>query len=219
MSTSSLSSPDGVRFQVADLSIHWPLYDLEWPLSQLKSRTYIRGRDQFGGWKVECAESDKSGEWVQTWSIPPQYGDVLGVINSKIMWMQAFLTRSIPVKKKSKKGQQDMQTIKVLRDSVARCLIFDHLIRKMFFREVSRTFYGDGVPARLFDLDWRSKYLDSWLHVEYEFRSHLPPSYVQLRNTGWVRRHPKDITFEGLCYSCCYGTFFFDFHSRLGCLG
>jgi hypothetical protein len=204
MSESLMSFSDGVEFQVADLSFHWPLHSLEWEhLSELTSRIYIRGRDQFGGWKVELLEAHENQTYKQIWSIPPQYGNTLGIINSKIMWLQAFLARRIPVKnKKSAKGKQDMQTIAVLRDSVARCLIFDHGVRDMFFREVRRAFYGaEGTPLRSFneiDYGWRSKFFDSWLHVEYEFKSHLPPSYIQIRETGWVKKHPKDVTLEGL---------------------
>ena len=123
-----MSLSDGVEFQVADLSFHWPLYPLEWErLSELTSRIYMHGHDRFGSWIVECLEAHGNQAYKQVWSIPLQYGNALGIINSKVMWQQAFLTRQIPVKnKKSVKGEQDMQTIAVLRDSVARCLIFDH---------------------------------------------------------------------------------------------
>jgi hypothetical protein len=218
---SSLSLQDGVQW--ADLSEYWPLQALKWPLApEFRSKIYIRGVDQFGGWKVEQVETRKSREWVQIWSIPPQYGNILGVINSKIMWLQAFLATRISVKnKKSDKGKQEMQTIKILRDSVARCLIFDYTVRRMFFREVAQAFYGNRVPKReytLGDSSWRSRCLDSWLHVEYVFKSHLPSSYVQLRKSGWVQKHPRDITFEGTLSLSLLMTIH-DSLSRVGGLG
>jgi hypothetical protein len=44
-------------------------------------KTVIQGPDQFGGWKMLEAEPNT----VTTWSIPKHHGNVLGIINSKIM--------------------------------------------------------------------------------------------------------------------------------------
>jgi len=121
------------------------------------------------------------------------------------MWLQAFLAHKHPIKKKnSKRREKAARTLRLMEDSCARSLIFSYNIRDEFYLEVSQKFYSDsGYPTRRFscnDFEWRSEYMDSWIHVEFFYKNHLPVTYVKLSQARAVKQHPNDITFEG--FSC-----------------
>jgi hypothetical protein len=189
-----------------------------------KSHTFILGIDEFGGWKVEERDNKKSNGWTTTWSIPAQYADMLGIINAKIMWLQAFLEHKHPIQnKKSEKGKKDAMTLRLMKDSCARCLIFTYHIRNEFYAEVSGQFYSErGAPMRRFsrnDTEWRSESLDSWIYAEFYSPDHRPATYLRLSKPMTVERHPKDITFEGSLPRSYYQALVTDSNVRLDCLG
>jgi len=123
-SPSANSTPElgGVAWRVDNHGYLWPLDDLGSALPQKYrlSKIFVRGRDDFEGCKVDMEYSRNGKKFIKSYSIPMQYEDVLGIINSKIMWLQAFLAR-----RKNKGSRKSKETLAILHDSVSRTLKFD----------------------------------------------------------------------------------------------
>jgi hypothetical protein len=125
------------------------------------SKIFIKGVDEFNG--LEMLQ-----EWdgiTTTRSIPQHYGNTLGIITAKIMWLQSGCVHSW-----RPRNERATATAATVVDHLRRNLVFTFNVREAFFLEVANTFYSKrGVPRRKFcaqDAGFQSKYLDSWLCIE-----------------------------------------------------
>jgi hypothetical protein len=190
--STTMTSVESARWSPRDLMFLWPLAPLTTPLSPCyTSKTFIQGPDQFGGWEV----LEKEREKVTKWSIPQHYINLLGIINSKIMWLQSACTHNWNAPKKQ---QGNLESI--IQDC-RRNLIFTYNVRTRFYLDVKTAFYSEaGEPRQPFSRDhstFQSDHLDSWLCVEFNRAVHCPHVYMELIQTQVDMRHPKDIRLEG----------------------
>jgi hypothetical protein len=125
------------------------------------SKIFIKALDQFDGLQVVQ-------EWdgiTTTRSIPQHYGNTLGIITAKIMWLQSGCVQSW-----RPRNERATATAATVVEHLRRNLAFTFNVREAFFLEVANTFYSKtGVPRRRFsaqDAGFQSKYLDSWLCIE-----------------------------------------------------
>jgi hypothetical protein len=180
-----MSSVQRSAWSPKDLTSLWPQAPLTMPLASCySSKTVIQGPGQFGGWKVLETELHK----VTTHSIPKHYGNVLGIINSKIMWLQSSC---IPKCKVPKKQQH---TLDSMIQNCRRNLVFTYRVRSMFYTEVETALYPGAAEE---DVTIRSSYLDTWLYIEFNRACHCPCVYMELVETQEAIQHPKEIRLEG----------------------
>jgi hypothetical protein len=182
------------EWKFKDLTPYWPLHALEDPLPPRFLATHtFRGRDKFNGYLYEERES---ADVLRSWSIPDHYANQLALISVKIMWLQVLLAREY-----HPKDAIEEQTLLSLRDSCSRNLVFTTEVRRFFLMELSDEFYNvDGAvrqPWLKGDKRFRSRFLDSWLYVEYTRAAHNLPSYIQALESLDKGIDPLRISFDG----------------------
>ena len=154
------------------------------------SKIFIKGLDKFDGLEV-VQECDGI---TATRSIPQHYGNTLGVITAKIMWLQSGCVLSWNTRNK-----QANATAAAVVDHLKRNIIFTFNVRDAFFSEVACAFYSEeGLPRRKFcaeDSEFQSKYLDSWLYIEFSGSINCQHTCVSTRALG-VQKAQENMKLE-----------------------
>jgi hypothetical protein len=123
--------------------------------------------------------------------IPAHYRNAVGIISSKIRWLQLASSK----KPRSSLNAEQQQIFQGSHDGLRRNLEFTIAIRKIFYEDLEKI--NDQDPD-----SFSSQTFDSWIYTEYFSATHQPPTYWEYLGLALAEILPLDIPIKGLLSLC-----------------
>ena len=132
--------------------------------------------------------------------IPCRYRNGLRLLNAKISFLQQCVRLLSDTKRKTSKDQ--LENMRLARDSAMRNLVFSTKVRKTFLDDIleasGQKGWGQGMPAEQLQDDYECLTMNTWLRCEFRCGRHDPHFVKQtISDADW-----ESNILEGKPYFC-----------------